>query len=176
MILFLMCCRVSFLGMLCSNTQSFQDLEFSLERYESNGLDPSNSTFVTCGQWDLVSMLPQQCLYSGKASPPQGSGMLNSLFVIHALIFPQVWQCLKCWMWAFQVSVVHIFTQGKHTLNEEKATFIGEFVKIKLTYQNTTGKYGKVCGHQQYLFVVLIVLVSCCCLDVESPHGLEVTV
>ena len=38
-----------------------------LERYKSHGLDPSNATFVTCGQWDLESMLPQQCLYSGKA-------------------------------------------------------------------------------------------------------------
>jgi len=64
--------------------------------YESNGLDPSNSTFVTCGQWDLVSMLPQQCLYSGLAMPQ----MLD-------------------------VGVS------------------GEFVNIKLTYQNTTGKYGK---------------------------------
>jgi len=63
---------------------------------ESNGLDPSNSTFVTCGQWDLVSMLPQQCLYSGLAMPQ----MLD-------------------------VGVS------------------GEFVNIKLTYQNTTGKYGK---------------------------------
>jgi len=64
--------------------------------YASNGLDPSNSTFVTCGQWDLVSMLPQQCLYSGLAMPQ----MLD-------------------------VGVS------------------GEFVNIKLTYQNTTGKYGK---------------------------------
>ena len=70
-ILFVMCCRVSFLGMHCSNIQSSSDLEFILERYKSHGLDPSNATFVTCGQWDLESMLPQQCLYSGKAFPPQ---------------------------------------------------------------------------------------------------------
>jgi len=64
--------------------------------YTSHGLDPSNATFVTCGQWDLVSMLPQQCLYSGLALPQ----MLD-------------------------------------------VGISGEFVNIKLTYQNTTGKYGK---------------------------------
>merc|ERR1712037_532401 len=37
--------------------------------YNSHGLDPSNATFVTCGQWDLESMLPQQCLYSGLTLP-----------------------------------------------------------------------------------------------------------
>jgi len=64
--------------------------------YKSHGLDPSNATFVTCGQWDLVSMLPQQCLYSDLALP----SMLD-------------------------------------------VGISGEFVNIKLTYQNTTGKYGK---------------------------------
>jgi len=37
--------------------------------YESRGLSTSNATFVTCGQWDLVSMLPKQCLYSGLTVP-----------------------------------------------------------------------------------------------------------
>jgi len=64
--------------------------------YKSHGLDPSNATFVTCGQWDLESMLPQQCLYSG-------------------LTLPQM---------------LDVGTSG-------------EFVNIKLTYQNTTGQYGK---------------------------------
>jgi len=64
--------------------------------YKSHGLDPSNATFVTCGQWDLVSMLLQQCIYSDVALPP----------------------------------MLDVSTSG-------------EFVNIKLTYQNTTGKYGK---------------------------------
>ena len=115
-ILFVMCCRVSFLGMHCSNIQSSSDLEFILERYKSHGLDPSNATFVTCGQWDLESMLPQQCLYSGKAFPPQDLECEIPCFFIHALIFPQTCHCLRCWMWAFLVSFLFICKHGKQTM------------------------------------------------------------
>jgi len=73
--------------------------------YKSHGLDPSNATFVTCGQWDLESMLPQQCLYSDLPLPQ----MLN-------------------------------------------VGISGEFVNIKLTYQSTTGQYGKgIEAMQEYL-------------------------
>jgi len=37
--------------------------------YESHDLNTSNATFVTCGQWDLETMLPKQCHYSGKTVP-----------------------------------------------------------------------------------------------------------
>ena len=33
--------------------------------YSENNLTPENSTFVTCGLWDLADMLPRQCKYSG---------------------------------------------------------------------------------------------------------------
>ena len=32
---------------------------------EENGISSTDSSFVTCGQWDLVDMLPRQCKYSG---------------------------------------------------------------------------------------------------------------
>jgi len=64
--------------------------------YNSHHLSPSNSSFVTCGQWDLVTMLPEQCRYSGQTVP----------------------------------SMLDVGSSG-------------EFVNIKLTYQTTTGKYGK---------------------------------
>lgn len=82
---------------MIQNRDAFPDvLARFVSWYNSHGLDPSNATFVTCGQWDLVSMLPQQCKYSG-------------------LEVPQM----------LDVGVS------------------GEFVNIKLTYQYTTGKYGK---------------------------------
>jgi len=37
--------------------------------YESHDLNTSNATFVTCGHWDLETMLPKQCLYSGLTVP-----------------------------------------------------------------------------------------------------------
>jgi len=64
--------------------------------YNSHQLSPFNASFVTCGQWDLVTMLPEQCRYSGQTVP----------------------------------SMLDVGSSG-------------EFVNIKLTYQKTTGKYGK---------------------------------
>jgi len=55
--------------------------------YDSHGLDPSNATFVTCGQWDLVSMLPQQCLYSGLALPQMLDVGISGEFVNIKLTF-----------------------------------------------------------------------------------------
>jgi len=44
-----------------------------LERFEqwysAQGLTPENSSFVTCGLWDLADMLPKQCTYSGMEIP-----------------------------------------------------------------------------------------------------------
>jgi len=37
--------------------------------YHGHGLSPDTATFVTCGQWDLETMLPQQCQYSGLDFP-----------------------------------------------------------------------------------------------------------
>ena len=33
--------------------------------YTGHGLDPQRAAFVTCGQWDLVTMLPAKCRHSG---------------------------------------------------------------------------------------------------------------
>lgn len=44
-------------------------LESFVSWYKSRGLNTSNATFVTCGQWDLETMLPKQCLYSGLTVP-----------------------------------------------------------------------------------------------------------
>ena len=42
--------------------------------------------------------------------------------------------------------LVHMHTrQARYDLKE--AIILGEFVNIKLTFQNTTGEYGKVGGH-----------------------------
>ena len=32
--------------------------------YDKNQLDSHNTTVVTCGNWDLATMLPEQCRYS----------------------------------------------------------------------------------------------------------------
>jgi len=37
--------------------------------YSEQGLTPENSSFVTCGLWDLADMLPKQCEYSGVKIP-----------------------------------------------------------------------------------------------------------
>ena len=62
----------------------------------------------------------------------------------------KVWKCLKCWTWEFLVS--SFFCIGTTSI------FSGEFVNIKLTYQYTTGKYGKVGSsyfwHCQCLFLM----------------------
>jgi len=44
-------------------------LEKFQQWYTGNDLTPVNSTFVTCGLWDLVDMLPKQCNYSGVGVP-----------------------------------------------------------------------------------------------------------
>ena len=44
-------------------------LEMFVSWYEDNNLSPLNSTFVTCGLWDLKTMLPRQCHYSGLDIP-----------------------------------------------------------------------------------------------------------
>ena len=37
--------------------------------YTRHGLSPEVATFVTCGQWDLVTCLPAQCSYSNLTIP-----------------------------------------------------------------------------------------------------------
>jgi len=37
--------------------------------YSGHNLSPDMATFVTCGQWDLVDMLPKQCKYSAIPVP-----------------------------------------------------------------------------------------------------------
>ena len=36
--------------------------------YSDNSLTLENSSFVTCGLWDLADMLPRQCKYSGQSN------------------------------------------------------------------------------------------------------------
>ena len=49
-------------------------MEMFLSWYNENNLSPDNSTFVTCGLWDLNTMLPKQCQYSGLSVPDIMSG------------------------------------------------------------------------------------------------------
>ena len=65
--------------------------------YNSHDLNTENSTFVTCGNWDLASCLPGQCAYS-------------------------------------QVDIPLVLDVG----------WSGKFVNLKSSYQQFTGKYGKV--------------------------------
>ena len=44
-------------------------LEMFVSWYTSNNLSPQNSTFVTCGLWDLKTALPKQCQYSQLVIP-----------------------------------------------------------------------------------------------------------
>jgi inhibitor of KinA sporulation pathway (predicted exonuclease) len=37
--------------------------------YDSHGLSPGSAALVTCGQWDLATMLREQCLLSGLQLP-----------------------------------------------------------------------------------------------------------
>ena len=53
--------------MILQDKDTFPDvLSRFVSWYNSHHLSPSNSSFVTCGQWDLVTMLPEQCRYSGQ--------------------------------------------------------------------------------------------------------------
>ena len=38
--------------------------------YQGLGLSPATAAFLTCGQWDLATMLPNQCTYSGGCTGP----------------------------------------------------------------------------------------------------------
>ena len=44
-------------------------LEMFVAWYSANNLSPQHSTFVTCGLWDLKTVLPKQCRYSQLAIP-----------------------------------------------------------------------------------------------------------
>ena len=46
-----------------------ETLEMFVSWYNHNDLTPDNSTFVTCGLWDLKTMLPRQSQYSGLPIP-----------------------------------------------------------------------------------------------------------
>ena len=50
-----------------------QVMEMFVSWYTDNNLSPLNSTFVTCGLWDLKTVLPRQCQYSQLGIP----GMLD---------------------------------------------------------------------------------------------------
>ena len=53
--------------MILQDKDAFPDvLSRFVSWYNSHQLSPFNSSFVTCGQWDLVTMLPEQCRYSGQ--------------------------------------------------------------------------------------------------------------
>ena len=72
-------------------------LEMFMSWYNHNNLTPDNSTFVTCGLWDLKTMLPRQSEYSGLAVP----------------------------------NALNVGTSG-------------EYINLKYSFQQHTGKYPKV--------------------------------
>ena len=72
--------------------------------YEGHNLNTENSTFVTCGNWDLASCLPGQCAFSQEDIP---------------LVLDVGWS--------------------------------GQFVNLKSSYQQFTGKYGKVRDNSFYV-------------------------
>ena len=45
--------------------------------YGENSLTLENSSFVTCGLWDLVDMLPKQCKYSGQGKLKENKLLKN---------------------------------------------------------------------------------------------------
>ena len=51
-----------------------ETLEMFVSWYNHNDLTLDNSTFVTCGLWDLRTALPRQCLYSGFEVPHSCTG------------------------------------------------------------------------------------------------------
>jgi len=55
--------------------------------YQGLGLSPATAAFLTCGQWDLATMLPNQCTYSGLAIPPMLDVSTSGQFVNIKLTF-----------------------------------------------------------------------------------------
>lgn len=56
---------------MVDDKDTFKDVLARFETwYSGHNLSPETATFVTCGQWDLVDMLPKQCAYTGVPVPP----------------------------------------------------------------------------------------------------------